>query len=283
MNILPSTMQRLSDSLSTSSKLPSSLNELPRSSLTPIMPTSSFIYKGVLGTLLYVLCLMMLKVLFVKLSMKYANKSLRIQSYALIRLIHILQNTHDHPLSGHFGQNRTLELIRCEYIWPSIRTYVKDYVKSCTTCARAKVPRHKPFGLSKQLPIPERPWNSISMDFIEQFLDSSSYIAILVIIDHLSKQAIFVPTHDTITSPDLTRLFLLHVFSKHRIPSHVTSDRGTEFVSHFFCSLGKALDMILHSTSRYHLEGDGQMEQANQTLEQYLCIYCNYCMWCTTC
>jgi len=47
----------------------------------------------------------------------------------------ILQNTHDHPLSGHFGQNHTLELIQHEYTWPSICTYVKDYVKSCTTCA----------------------------------------------------------------------------------------------------------------------------------------------------
>jgi hypothetical protein len=62
------------------------------------------------------------------------------------------------------------------------------------------------------------------MDFIEQLLDSSGFTAILVIIDRLSKQAIFIPTYDTITSPDLARLFLLHVFSKHGVPSHVTSD-----------------------------------------------------------
>ena len=190
--------------------------------------------------------------------------------------LRVLRNTHDHPLSGHFGQNRTLELIRREYTWPGIRTYVKDYVKSCTICARAKVPRHKPYGLLKQLPIPEKPWNSISMDFIEQLPDSSGFTAILVVIDRLSKQAIFIPTYDTITSPDLARLFLLHVFSKHGVPSHVTSDRGTEFVSHFFRSLGKALDMTLHFTSGYHPEGDGQTERANQTLEQYLRIYCNY-------
>jgi hypothetical protein len=188
----------------------------------------------------------------------------------------VLRNTHDHPLSGHLGQNRTLELIRREYTWPGIRTYVKDYVKSCTICARAKVPRHKPYGLLKQLPIPEQPWNSISMDFIEQLLDSSGFTAILVVIDRLSKQAIFIPTYDTITSLDLARLFLLHVFSKHGVPSHVTSDRGTEFVSHFFRSLGKALDMTLHFTSRYHPEGNGQTKRTNQTLEQYLRIYCNY-------
>jgi len=131
--------------------------------------------------------------------------------------LRILRYFHNHPLSSHFGQNCTLELIHCEYTWPDIRTFVKDYVKSCTTCARAKVPRHKPYRLLKQLPIPERPWNSISMDFIEQLPSSSSYTAILVVIDHLSKQAIFIPTHDTITSPELAKLFLLHVFSKHGV------------------------------------------------------------------
>ena len=68
-------------------------------------------------------------------------------------------------------------------------------------------------------------------------------------------------THNTITSPELAKLFVAHVFSKHEVPSHVTSDRGLEFVSHFFYSLGKALRMTLHFTSGYHLEGNGQMKQ----------------------
>src|SRR6202789_3032324 len=114
------------------------------------------------------------------------------------------------------------------------------------------------------------------MDFTEQLPSSEGFTAILVIVDRLSKQAIFIPTYDTITSMQLAQLFVLHVFSKHGVPSHVTSNRGTEFVSHFFRSLGKALDMKLHFTSGYHPEGDGQTEHTNQTLEQYLRIYCNY-------
>lgn len=82
--------------------------------------------------------------------------------------LRVLRNTHDHPLSGHFCQNRTTDLICREYTWPGIRTYVKDYIKSCMTCTHAKTPQHKPYGLLKQLPVPARPWNSISMDFIEQ-------------------------------------------------------------------------------------------------------------------
>ncbi|KAJ3560359.1 hypothetical protein NP233_g10892 [Leucocoprinus birnbaumii] len=190
--------------------------------------------------------------------------------------LRVLQYKHDHILAGHFGQNKTLELIRREYTWPDIRTQVKEFCKSCVTCMRLKSQRHKPYGNLKQLPIPERPWNSISMDFIKKLPTSGGYDTILVIVDRLSKQAIFIPTHDTITSAELARLFVIHVFSKHGVPSHVTSDRGSEFVSHFFHSLGTALDMRLHFTSRYHPEGDGQTERTNQTLEQYLRVYCNY-------
>jgi hypothetical protein len=114
------------------------------------------------------------------------------------------------------------------------------------------------------------------MDFIEKLPSSAGYDAILVIVDRMSKQGIFIPTYDTVTSADLARLFVLHVFSKHGVPAHVTSDRGSEFVSHFFRSLGKALDMKLHFTSGYHPEGDGQTERTNQTLEQFLRVYCNY-------
>jgi hypothetical protein len=114
------------------------------------------------------------------------------------------------------------------------------------------------------------------MDFIEQLPSSMGYTAILVVVDRLTKQAIFISTYDTVTSEQLAQLFVIHVFSKHGAPSHVTSDRGVEFVSHFFRSLGKALDMRLHFTSGYHPEGDGQTERTNQTLEQYVRMYCNY-------
>jgi len=114
------------------------------------------------------------------------------------------------------------------------------------------------------------------MNFIEKLPSFSGFNTILVIVDRLSKQAIFIPTHDTITSAELARLSVIHVFSKHRVPSRVTSDCGSEFVSHFFRSLGTALDMRLHFTSGYHLEANGQAERTNQTLEQYLRVYCNY-------
>src|SRR5260221_3561959 len=114
------------------------------------------------------------------------------------------------------------------------------------------------------------------MDFIEQLLASEGHTAILVIVNHLTKQSLFIPTHDSINSLELAQLFLTHVFLKHGMLSHVTSNWGSEFVSHFFQSLSKLLWMELHFMSGYHPEGDGQRECLNQVLEQCLQAYMNY-------
>ena len=65
--------------------------------------------------------------------------------------LRVLQSFYDHPVSGHFGVNKTLAVIRREYTWPNIRDFVVKYVQSCTTCARSKAKRHKPYGLLRQL------------------------------------------------------------------------------------------------------------------------------------
>src|SRR5258707_9951641 len=170
--------------------------------------------------------------------------------------LHTIHDHHDHPTAGHFRGTKTTELIRHNYHWPGMRHMVGDYIRSCTSCAHTKVMHHKPYSLLKQLPIPGQPWESILMDFIEQLPASAGFTAILVIVDRLTKQLLFIPTHDMVDTPQLARLFLTHVFSKHGTLGHVTSDHGTEFMSHFFHSLGSLLSMKLHFTSGYHPEGD---------------------------
>jgi len=141
---------------------------------------------------------------------------------------------------------------------------------------QSKLQCHKPYGFLKQLPISEQPWNSISMDFIKKLPSSSGFDTILVIVDQLTKQMIFISAHNTIISVDLAHLFVLHVFSKHGIPFYVIFNRGSEFVSNFFCFLGTALDIQLHFTLGYYFKDDGQTQCTNQTLKQYLYLYYNY-------
>ena len=81
------------------------------------------------------------------------------------------------------------------------------------------------------------------MDFIRKLPSFSRFDTILIIVDWLTKQVIFITAHNTITSVDLAYLFILYVFFKHGISSYITSDRSLEFVLKFFHSLGTALDI----------------------------------------
>jgi len=62
------------------------------------------------------------------------------------------------------------------------------------------------------------------MDFIEQLPLSGGYTDILVVVDQLTKQALSIPTIRSLDATMLAELFIKHIFSKHGVPSHVTSD-----------------------------------------------------------
>src|SRR5258708_32406836 len=102
-----------------------------------------------------------------------------------------IRNHHDHPTVGHFRETKTTELICHKYHWPGLRHMVKDYMKSCTSCTHTRAPRHKPYGLLKQLPIPTQPWKLILMDFIEQLPALKGCRATLGIITRLTKRPLF--------------------------------------------------------------------------------------------
>src|SRR6266852_9343459 len=88
-----------------------------------------------------------------------------------------------------------------------MREDVIAFIKSCITCGRAKARRHQPYGTLQQLPIPERLWHSVSMDFIEQLPPSSDFTVILVIVDRLTKQSLFLPMTDKVTSEEVAQLY----------------------------------------------------------------------------
>ena len=61
----------------------------------------------------------------------------------------VLQYNHDYILAGHFGQNKTLELVRRGYSWPSLRADVQQFCKSCVTCMQSKPQHYKSYGFLK--------------------------------------------------------------------------------------------------------------------------------------
>jgi hypothetical protein len=79
---------------------------------------------------------------------------------------------------------------------------LREYVKSCDTCARSKAPKHRPFGLLRPLSIPSRPWGSIAMDFITDLPTIKAKNSILVVVNRLTKMAHFTPCSKSITAEE---------------------------------------------------------------------------------
>ena len=84
---------------------------------------------------------------------------------------------------------------------------VKRYVACCHTCRKAKSSRDKYHGLLKPLPIAERRWQHISVDFVIDLPESKGYTNIMVVVDWLSKYRYLIP-YKEITAPEIARLFL---------------------------------------------------------------------------
>jgi transposase InsO family protein len=190
--------------------------------------------------------------------------------------LQVLQHCHDTPMAGHFGIHKTFELISRRYWWPQLRQFVEDYVRSCDTCCRSKNPQHRPYGLLQQMPIPENPWKSISLDFITDLPPSKGFDTILTVVDRFTKMAHFLPCTKTINSQETAELLMREVFRHHGLPDDIISDRGPQFISQFWRHLFKLFQTSCKLSSGYHPETNGQSERTNQTLEQYLRCFINY-------
>nr|GEX90907.1 reverse transcriptase domain-containing protein [Tanacetum cinerariifolium] len=148
---------------------------------------------------------------------------------------------------------------------------IATYVSKCLTCAKFKAEHQKPSGLLVQPKIHEWKWDNITMDFVTKLPKSSQgYDTIWVIVDRLTKSAIFTPIRETDPMDKLARIYLKEVVTRHGILISIISDRDPRFASNFWRSLQNALGTRLDLSIAYHPETDGQSERTIQTLEDML-------------
>ena len=138
--------------------------------------------------------------------------------------LQVLNSKYNHVLASYLEQSKTYQMVCWDFNWLGLQEFVIDYVKSCNVYRRNKVHCHKPYRLLKQLLILPQLWESILIDFIKQLLLSGGHTDILVIVDQLTKQALFILIIKSLNTTTLAELFVRHIFFKYRVPSYVTSD-----------------------------------------------------------
>jgi hypothetical protein len=136
----------------------------------------------------------------------------------------IAEQHHDSKIAGHSGRWKTLELVLRSYWWPNMSRYIGQYCKACNLCLRTKAQKRKPFGELHPLPVPEGRWDVVSVDFIVELPNSHGFDATMVVVDSVSKQSHFIPTHTTVMALGSARLYLQNVWKLHGLPRSMLSD-----------------------------------------------------------
>ncbi|GKA65354.1 putative reverse transcriptase domain-containing protein, partial [Tanacetum coccineum] len=161
--------------------------------------------------------------------------------YGDLRIV-IMQEPHKSKYSIHPGSEKMYQDMKKLYWWSNMKADIATYVSKCLTCSRVKARHQRPLGLLVQPEIPQWKWDNITVDFVTKLPKSlQGYNTIWVIVDRLTKSAIFVPMRETDSMEKLERISLQKV-------------------------LGTSLDM----STAYHSQTDGQSERTIKTLEYML-------------
>jgi hypothetical protein len=199
-----------------------------------------------------------------------------------VKVQDVMREYHDHPVMGHQGTFKTTKRISEQYYFPRMHDQVKEYIKKCAACQKAKTNKHKPYGEMQVMEPPTKPWETITMDFITKLPPSKdpvlgvTYDSIWVIVDKLTKYAIFQPCREEWSTRDLGSQFLKDIVKFRGIPEQIITDRDVRFTSNYFQSMMKELKIKHKMSTAYHPQTDGQTERINQILETYLRMYLNY-------
>ncbi|GJZ89269.1 putative reverse transcriptase domain-containing protein, partial [Tanacetum coccineum] len=171
----------------------------------------------------------------------------------------IMHESHKSKYSIHPGSEKMYQDVKKLYWWPNMKADIATYVSKCLTCAKVKAEHQRPSRLLVQPKIPEWKWD-ITMDFVTKLPKTSEgYDTIWVIIDRLTKSAIFTPMRETD-----------HMDKLARIPVSIICDRDPRFASNFWRSLQNYLGTNLDMSTVYHPQTDRQSERTIQTLEDMM-------------
>ena len=195
------------------------------------------------------------------------DENLRTQ---LIRFVHTSIDT------AHPGKTKTLQLLAPYYYWKELRSNVATYVANCFACRSATVPRDRTPGFLHPLPIPQRPWQHLTMDYKSFPRDKEGFDMLFVVIDRLSKQSYSIPCHKTITARGMAELFLKYIWCREGYPDSIVSDRGPQFISSFWAEVCRILGIKIKLSTAFHPQTDGQTEIMNQYIDQRLRPFVNH-------
>jgi hypothetical protein len=120
-------------------------------------------------------------------------------------------------------------------------------------CQKVKVEHRHLVGLLQPLPILEKKWEVITMDFIIGLpRTNKQHDSIMVVVEKFTKAAHFVPVKIMHKVTNIAEIFMKEIARLHGIPRTIVSDRDTKFTSNFWRGLFKGFGTNLNFSTTYH-------------------------------
>ena len=118
----------------------------------------------------------------------------------------LIREVHRGSLVEHYGENKTLAMLREKYFWLGMSKDVQDLLRRCATSQVAK--SHSLLqGLYTPLLVPSLLWVDVSMDFILRLPKTQrNKDSIFVVVDRFSKMAHFIVCNETNDTTHIAKL-----------------------------------------------------------------------------
>ena len=180
----------------------------------------------------------------------------------------VLQETHNHPLSGHQGQDTTYLKTSEVYYWPNMKKDIIEFIKTCKICQkRSQRKGEAPLEPIKKL---AQPFYQVGIDVMGPLpMTPTRKRYVVVAIDHFTKW-IEARALETADAQSITSFIYDDIICRHGVPNILTSDNGTEFVNELITTLTSVYKIHHIKSTAYHPQGNGQTERANQTLKNLM-------------
>lgn len=182
----------------------------------------------------------------------------------------IIHQVHDQSIGGHPGKNTTFRLVSRDFHWDNMSRSIAQFVRNCH-CYGGHVSRRRRQGLLQPLPIADQFWKQISIDFMVELPAKSSGGPrfLMVITDRLSKY-VQLEAMESMTAEACAERFKTAWWRFHGFPSNIITDRGSDWVGHFWSTLCGLVGVKQDLSTAYHPQTDGGTERANQEVQAIL-------------
>lgn len=176
----------------------------------------------------------------------------------------VLTLVHNMPSAGHPGRERTLQAARKSYYWPTMRIDIENHVARCVTCAQHKGAVKGPAPIL-EYPLPERPWDIVSIDLLQLPRSQNGSQYLLVCVDHFSRFVVLSPLEEK-SAKCVAHALVTKLFCPYSTPRVLLSDNGTEFRNEILQGICTQYNIKHSYTVAYHPSSNGLVERANRKI-----------------